>query len=163
MFLNKVFYSFFISLFILNLPSSKGQSIYKKYDIYRNPLLVIANKISWTLSTGTGRTQFNHSLKNFYLYQSADIQLIRSKNAEIYSGDLINGQTNWLNSPEDSKDVNIGNLLGVVNDPLDSLDYNAHTIFLDVDTTDFQFQGLWSSRPLDFSAHYDFFKFRIEA
>ena len=169
MFLNKVFYSFFISLFILNLPSSKGQSIYKKkgqsiykkYDIYRNPLLVIANKISWTLSTGTGRTQFNHSLKNFYLYQSADIQLIRSKNAERLSGDLINGQTNWLNSPEDSKDVNIGNLLGVVNDPLDSLDYNAHTIFLDVDTTDFQFQGLWSSRPLDFSAHYDFFKFRI--
>ena len=65
-----------------------------------------------------------------------------------------------MSSPEDSKDVNIGNL-GVVNDPMDSLDYHAHTIFLDVDTTDFQFQGLWSSRPVDFSAHYDFFKFRI--
>ena len=159
--LNKALQFFFIALFIFNLSSSRGQSIYKKYDIYRNPLLVISNKISWTLSMGSGRTQFSHSLKNFYLYQSSDVQLIRSKNAESFSTDLINGQSNWLNNPEDSEDVNIGNLLGVGYDPLDSPYHNAQTIFLDVDTTDFQFQSLWSSRPFDFSAHYDFFKFRV--
>ena len=161
MLLNKVLYSFFISLFIFNLPSGRGQSIYKKYGIYRNPLLVISNKISWTLSMGAGRTQFSHSLKNFYLYQSSDVQLIRSKNAERISGDQINGKSNWLNSPEDSKDVNIGNLLNDEYDPLDSPNYNKQTIFLDVDTTDFKFHSLWSSRPIDFSAHYDFFKFRV--
>ena len=161
MLLNKALHFFFIAFFIFNLPSSRGQSIYKKYDIYRNPLLVISNKISWTLSMGSGRTQFSHSLKNFYLYQSSDVQLIRSKNAESFSTELINGQSNWLNNPEDSEEVNIGNLLGVGYDPLDSPDHTTQTIFLDVDTTDFQFQSLWSSRPFDFSAHYDFFKFRV--
>ena len=53
---------------MFNLPSSSGQSIYKKYGIYRNPALVISNKISWTLSMGSGKTHFSHSLKNFYLY-----------------------------------------------------------------------------------------------
>ena len=163
--LNKALYSFFILLFIFNLPSSSGQSIYKKYGIYRNPALVISNKISWTLSMGSGRTHFNHSLKNFYLYQSSEVQLIRSKNTESFSGDLINGQTNWLNNPTDIEDVNVGDLFDVGYDRLDSPVYNAQlnsqTVFLDGDTADFQFQSLWSSIPINFSAHYDFLKFRI--
>ena len=163
--LNKALYSFFILLFIFNLPSSSGQSIYKKYGIYRNPALVISNKISWTLSMGSGRTHFNHSLKNFYLYQSSEVQLIRSKNTESFSGDFINGQTNWLNNPTDMEDVNVGDLFDVGYDRLDSPVYNAQlnaqTVFLDGDTADFQFQSLWSSIPINFSAHYDFLKFRI--
>ena len=163
--LNKALYSFFILFFIFNLPSSLGQSIYKKYGIYRNPVLVISNKISWTLSMGSGKTHFSHSLKNFYLYQSSELQLIRSKNAESFSDDLISGQTNWLNNPMDIEDVNVGDLFDVGYDLLDSSVYNgelsAQTVFLDGDTADFQFQSLWSSIPINFSAHYDFLKFRI--
>ena len=163
--LNKALYSFFILLFIFNLPSSLGQSIYKKYGIYRNPALVISNKISWTLSMGSGKTHFNHSLKNFYLYQSSEVQLIRSKNAESFSGDLINGQTSWLNNPTDTEDVNVGDLLDVGYDRLDSSVYNgkfsAQTVFLDGDTADFQFQSQWSSIPINFSAHYEILKFRV--
>ncbi len=163
--LNKTLHLFFIFIFIFNLPSSSGQSIYKKYNIYRNPALVISNKISWTFSIGSGRTQFSHSLQNFYLYQSSEVQLIRSKNAESLSGDLINGQINWLNNPEYIEDVNIGDLFDIGYNPLDSsvhsTQVNKQTIFLDGDTTDFQFQSLWSSKPIDFSAHYDFFNFRI--
>ena len=163
--LNKALHSFFILLLIFNLPSSLGQSIYKKYGIYRNPALVISNKISWTLSMGSGKTHFNHNLKNFYLYQSSEVQLIRSKNAESFSGDLISGQTNWLNNPTDIEDVNVGDLFDVGYDRLDSSVNNgqlsAQTVFLDGDTADFQFQSQWSSIPINFSAHYEFLKFRV--
>ena len=149
--LNKGLYSLLTFFFIFNLPSSVGQSIYKKYEIYRNPVLVISNKISWTLSIGSGRTHFSHGLENFYLYQSSDVQLIRSKNEESLSGNLISGHINWLNNPQSIDDVNLDN----------SLQNNEQNIFLDGDTTDFEFQSLWSSRPVNFSAHYDLFRFRI--
>ena len=82
---------------------------------------------------GSGKTHFSHSLKNFYLYQSSEVQLIRSKNAESPSGDLINGQTDWLNNPTDLEDVNVGDLFGIGYDRLDSPVYNtkldAQTVF----------------------------------
>ena len=140
------------------------EDIYARYNIYRNPIMVQLNKLSWTLTTGYGQTFSSHDLSGFYFYQSDDGQYILPSNSTVAT--QFQGYADWLNSPSlDPKlplrnpfDVPFPNLPNpVLNPELANVQF-----FTNGDTTEIGFRGLAHSIPVTLQVHFNFMeKFRI--
>ena len=140
------------------------EDIYKKYNIYRNPVKVFLNQLSWTLTTGYGRTYSSHDLSGFYFYQSRDGQYILPSSSVF---DLnFQGYANWLNNPTLGAELPVRDPFDVPfpNQPSPVLNpelANAQ-FFANGDTTEIGFSGLAHSIPITFQVHFNFMeKFRI--
>ncbi|WP_420319043.1 hypothetical protein [Ekhidna sp.] len=143
-----------------------SQDIYQKYDIYRDPIKVMLNKISITVTSGMAFTNYSHQLEGVYFYQDAQSQFIFSNGIENL-GSSFSGYTDWLNDPqlgfntslENPFDVPFGYLENPVNNPL----LGDQTFLVDTDTTDFGFQGSSRGIPINLSVHYEFDEIRVGA
>ena len=135
---------------VLTLSFSKiySQSIYQKYDIYRNPIKVFLNKFSITMATGIGITNYSHKLSGVYFYQNEQNQFIFS-NKETLGNDFI-GYTNWLNNPQLNASMTIKN---------PSL--SEKIVLINTDTASLGFKGASTGIPITLTIHYNFNKFRV--
>ena len=153
---------FFLALFN---KESFGQSIYKQYNIYRNPITVALNKVALTVSWGYSTTNFEHSLEGFYLYQTGENQFILPKLSNGAISDIISGQSDWLNSPKISPAVNIGDSYQIgynpIESPVNNLEIDSDYLFIDGDSTAINFRSFWSGIPINIVAHHDFNNFRF--
>lgn len=140
-------------LFSLLAISGFTQSIYQKYDIYRNPVRVILNKFSITATTGFGITDYKHQLSDVYFYQDAQNQYIFSNDIESLNG-TFSGYTNWLNDPQVGFDSPAQN-------PFQGQSPNDQFFLANTDTASLGFRGAGRGIPIQLSIHYDFKRFRI--
>ncbi len=140
------------------------ESIYQKYDIYRNPTRVILNQISITATTGYGATFYSHDLSGVYFYQDAQNQFIFNNNIENL-GSTFTGFTDWLNDPQQGFETSIDNPFEVpydylpnpVNNPL----LGDQTFLVNTDTVDFGFEGTSHGIPINLMLHYEYLDFRV--
>ncbi|MEQ9052973.1 MAG: hypothetical protein RLP11_21825 [Marinoscillum sp.] len=155
----------FVCIFLMayQWSTAQAQDIYRKYDIYRSPFRVLANKIGWTISTGYGATNYKHDLAGFYFYQDGETQLILSKQNEL--GPVFSGYQQWMSNPTPGEEVNLDDVFDV---PYDYLENPVNNPLLknrqfigDADTLGLSFSSIASTVPVMVSAHYDFQKFRI--
>ncbi|MEQ9403850.1 MAG: hypothetical protein RIM99_09710 [Cyclobacteriaceae bacterium] len=140
-----------------------AQSIYEKYNIYRNPVKVFLNKFSITATTGYGATTYKHNLSGMYFFQDASSQFIFS-NTEL-PGSTIIGYTNWLNNPDVGVETSVQDLFDV---PFNYLENPVHNpllgpqqILLNTDSVDVGFKGTSHGIPFLLSVHYNILDFRI--
>lgn len=140
-----------------------AQSIYQKYNIYRNPLKVFLNKFSITATTGYGSTTYKHSLSGVYFFQDETNQFI-FPNSEALGSTFV-GYSDWLNNPQLGFETSIEEPFDVPYDYLNNPVYNpllgARQVLIDTDTLDFGFNGVSSGIPLLLSVHYNILDFRI--
>lgn len=142
----------------------QGQSIYQKYNIYRNPVKVFLNKFSITATTGYGSTTYKHELSGLYFFQDATNQFVIPKEGD-FIGNTVTGYTDWLNGPQLSDETTLQNpfdipydhLANPVNNPL----IGAQQLLIDTDTMSLGFEGVSRGIPLLFSVHYNILDFRI--
>lgn len=145
------------------LSTAQSQDIYEKYDIYRNPVRVLLNKFSWTVTTGYGLTNYKTDLKGFYFFQDATDQYILSKQNEI--GPVFNGYDHWMSSPQPGQGVILNDRYDV---PYDYIQYPVNNpalknrqYLVDSDSIGLAFSSLASTVPVLVSVHYDYQKFRF--
>ena len=140
--------------------------IYEQYDIYRNPVMVFLNKFSFTLTTGYGATKYKHDLDNFFFYQDATSQLIRSNTGEGLPPRFA-GFSDWLNDPTASDTLLNQNIFDVPFDFLPNPVFNDsltnRPFLLNTDTAALSFSSTAHSIPIQFSIHYNYQAFRLGA
>ncbi len=150
-------------MFLVLGPAVLCQSIYQKYNIYRDPVKVFLNKFSITLTTGYSRNTYKHDLSGVYFFQNRVEQFILPNSETL--GSTFTGYDNWLNAPElgvetsleDEFDVPFDYLNNPVNNPL-----LGNTEFLiDTDTADFGFKGTSGGIPILLSVHFNIADFRV--
>ena len=130
-----------------------SQSIYEKYDIYRNPIRVFLNKISVTATTGYGITSYLHTLEGVYFYQDRTNQFIFSNKIEGL-GSTFSAYSNWLNNAQPEFETSLEDLVN-------NLLLDEQTFLVNTDTTNFGFQGISHGIPINLMLHYEFQDFRI--
>lgn len=141
----------------------QGQDIYEKYGIYRSPFRVFINKLSWSISSGYGLTNYSHSLAGYNFYQDTESQLILRN--DVDPGDTFNGYGLWMSKPvageeivlEDRFEVPYQYLGNPVNNPL----LANETYFANADSIDLSFSTRAATIPLLLSVHYNFKEFRV--
>ncbi len=127
----------------------QDQDIYKKYNIHRNPVMLVLNKFSWTLTTGYSRTTNKHELTGYYFYQDSDGQYILPNSEPL--GAQFQGYSDWFNTPT------LGDVLPLQNPTIPEF-------FLNNDTANIGFEGISRGIPITFQVHFNFMKkFRIGA
>lgn len=133
---------------------------YERYNIYRNPIRVLLNKISITATSGISLTRYSHTLKGVHFLQQGNSQYLVDKN------NTQNGVQNWLNAPSVSTvssggqklyDVPFDYLENPVKNPL----LDQQNFLLDTDTTDFGFKGGGYGIPIALMLHYEYEKYRL--
>lgn len=140
-----------------------GQDIYEQYGIYRSPFRVFINKFSWTLSSGYGVTNYNHSLSGYYFFQDATTQQILSNDLEL--GPIFSGYENWFSDPTagvgqlllDRFEVPFQYLENPVNNPL----LQNRQFLADADTLGLGFSNHSPTIPVMASLHFQLKKFRL--
>ena len=141
-----------------------SQNIYETYNIYRNPVKVILNKFSITLTTGYSNTNYKQTLENVFFYQNGSTQLVFS-NSNPVGPTSVTGFSDWLNNPvlaEDDVSLNLFNvpfdrLVNPVNNPA----LTNRPILLDVDSASVSFERAMSGIPVTLNIHYNIKDFRI--
>ena len=141
--MKRILFTISLSLLLFSSVWSQSKDIYEKYNIYRNPIRVALNKISFTLSVGYGLTEYKHNLSGYHFYQDSAVQLISRSDTEI--GTNYVGYSNWFNDPVAGDTV----ALTTSNFPSDA------------DSLGLKFQNTAHSIPISLSIHYDFNKIRI--
>ena len=153
----------FIFLGLVFSQTLMGQSIYEKYNIYRNPIRVFLNKFSITATTGYSANTYDHKLTGVYFFQDRTNQYILP-NSEVL-GSTFTGYTNWLNNPELGTETSLENEFDVPFDylanPVNNPALGGAEFLIDTDTTDFGFKGTSSGIPLLLSIHFNIADFRI--
>ncbi len=143
---------------------SQDQSVYQKYDIYRNPVKVFLNKFSITATTGIAVTSYSHQLQGVYFYQDAANQFIFSNDIENL-GSSFSGYTDWLNDPQLGFETSVENPFDIPFDYLANPVFNpsiGNQVFLvDTDTANVGFKGASRGIPINLSLHYNYQKFRL--
>ena len=144
---------------------AQSTDVYEKYNIYRNPTTVFLNKFTWTLTTGYGRTYYQHDLEGYYFYQLGQDQLVLPLSDNI-NFPQFEGYANWLNDPtlalertaRDPFDIPFPPLSNPVLNPA----LNGGYFFASTDTTQIGFRGISHGIPVTLQLHYEFLeKFRI--
>ena len=120
-----------------------GQSIYEKYNIYRNPILVALNKISITGKIGYGRTKFSHTLSDVYFFQNNGHQYIFSNKTENPTYPIV-AYTEWLNNPQEI-----------------SIERQNEQVFLNTDTATLGFEEMLGVIPITLNFHYQYKDYRV--
>lgn len=142
---------------------AQAQDIYEKYDIYRSPFRVFMNKISWTITTGYGLTNFKHDLAGYYFYQDANNQLILRNDLEL--SPIFNGYDKWVSNPIPGDPVIIEDLFEVpyqyLPNPVRNPQLQSDQYFVDADSIDLSFASRSSTIPLLLSLHYDIRDWRL--
>ncbi len=151
---------------MLSLTSSfaQDQSVYEKYDIYRNPFRLIFNKFSWTVSTGYGVTNYKHDLEGFYFFQDPNVQQVLFNTNEL--GPEFQGYENWMSDPVQGSSIILHDLYDVPYDYLENPVNNPllknKQFLLNTDTSALSFASLASTIPIQASLHFDIKKvFRV--
>ena len=153
------------SLFIAFISSGQSDDVYEKYNIYRSPVRRILNKFSWTVTTGYGRTNYEHQLDGYYFYQNRDGQYILPTSKTL-NPPQFRGYSDWFNNPELGPEVNTRNPFDVpfpsLDNPVLNPELNQGQFFVSGDTTEIGFQGLAHGIPITAQLHFVFLeKFRI--
>lgn len=157
-------YGLVIGLLLAIITQVSSQSIYERYNIYRNPVRVILNQISITATTGYSATNYNHQLNGVYFFQDQQNQYIFSNEVENLGSTFI-GFSDWLNNPQAGFETSLENPFDVpfdylpnpVNNPL----LGNEQFLVNTDTVDFGFEGVSSGIPITLSLHYEYQKFRL--
>lgn len=140
-----------------------GQSIYEKYNIYRNPIKVFLNKFSITATTGYSSNTYKHTLSGVYFFQDAANQFILPNNEVL--ANTFTGYSDWLNDPQLGVETSITNIFDVPYEHLNNPVYNPalgpQQFLIDTDTADFGFKGASSGIPFLLSIHFNITDFRI--
>ncbi len=150
-----------IILCIITTLASFGQSedVYKKFDIYRSPIRRVLNKLSWTLTTGYGRTYYKHDLEGFYFYQDRNGQYVLPS-SETIDPPQFQGYTNWLNDPLLGDEVSIRNPYDVpypgIPNPVENPELRNTFFFANGDTTEIGFRGISHGIPITAQVHLTF-------
>lgn len=166
-------YGFLGLLLTLHLLPAAGQNVdafgklppdfYIRNNIYRDPVRVLLNKFSFTLSTGYGNTHYNHDLQGVYFYQDDNQQLILN-NAETLPR-RFQGFSNWLNAPMLSDTILFDAIFDVPYNYLPNPVFNdtlrTESLLIDTDTTGLAFSGVYHSIPVQLSVHYNYGDFRV--
>lgn len=143
--------------------AAQPKDIYAKYDIYRSPVRVLANKFSWTISSGYAATSYKHDLTGFYFFQDELNQFILSKENEL--GPVFEGYENWLSQPTPGVQVSLDDIYDVpydyLEDPVNNPALQNRQFLADADTLSLGFSSIANTIPILASVHYDFQKFRI--
>lgn len=157
-------YGLILFLIVTSLHISAQESIYQKYDIYRNPIRVILNQFSISATSGYGSTFYSHDLSGVYFYQDASSQFIFNNNIENLSSTFA-GYSDWLNDPQLGFETSIENPFDIPFDYLANPVYNPDlqdpTFLLNTDTSALRFEGIGRGIPINLSLHYNYQKFRI--
>lgn len=139
--------------------------MYDKYNIYRSPIRVILNRVSFTLTTGYSRTYYKQDLEGVYFYQDRNGQYILP-NDQVPNLPQFQGYSNWLNNPTLEDEVTIRNPFDVpfpnVNNPVLNPALAGGFYFVDTDTASVGFRGISGGIPITLQLHYNFLeKFRV--
>lgn len=151
------------TLFCFFWLSAQKQDVYEKYGIYRSPFRVFINKFSFTLTSGFGYTNYEHSLSGYRYFQDADQQMILDK--QFAFTPTFSGYQNWVSNPvagqgevrEGAFDVPYPYVNNPVGNPL--LVNNQYLV--DADSIGLSFGAYAKTIPLLFSIHYNFNDFRL--
>jgi len=156
--LRNTFFLVFIAGISTNL-SGQNESIYEKYDMYRNPFRVFLNKFSITGTTGYGLNFYSHDFQGMFFYQDQQDQLVFSNNVENLNQFFI-GYSNWLNDPNSSGANTIDNPFIFpyipIDQPVNNPALQDPSVLINSDTSDLGFQGTGGSIPISLSIHYSY-------
>jgi len=143
-----------------------AQDFYKRYNIYRNPVRVALNKISWDFAIGYSNTRYRHKLDGYYFYQdTAGSQIIPKSGGTVVPGSPFTGYAHWVNAPVAGGQVDtvirsdfpFDYMPNPVNNPL----LKQNWVMLDADTTELKFVNYSNGLPLSLGVHYQFLDFRL--
>ncbi|MFK7952512.1 MAG: hypothetical protein AB8B73_06670 [Ekhidna sp.] len=143
---------------------SAQESIYQRYNIYRNPVRVFLNKISITATTGYTTTNYKHQLSGVYFLQNNENQyIIANQNENI--GNTYISYTDWLNDPQLGPETSFDNPFDLpfdyLSNPVNNPALESDQFLINTDTTDFGFEGVHRGIPISIGLHYEYMKFRI--
>lgn len=143
--------------------AAQSDDIYTRYNIYRNPVRVFLNKFSFTLTSGYGMTNYNHTLEGFYFYQDNNTQLILSNQNELAT--IFTGYDGWMSEPFLAEEVNIDDPFDVPYDYLDNPVNNPllknSRLLVDTDTLGLGFSSFSPTVPISLVMDFDYKKFRF--
>lgn len=144
--------------------STQAQDIYDKYNIYRNPIRLALNKVSWTVTSGFGGTRFSHDLEGLYFAQDAFGQYI-STSANQPS--LFTGYQNWLSGNVVESTLNLDNIYDTpyvpISNPVNNPDLIQRGGILPVnaDSLGLSFASTNVTIPIGADLHFNIYKFRL--
>ncbi len=148
----------------ISLSTFAQDDIYRKYNIYRNPVMVFLNKFSITATTGVGITNYSHQLSGVYFYQDAQNQFIFSNEIENL-GSNFSGYTDWLNDPQLGFETSLENPFDVpfeyISNPVFNPSLGNQTFLVDTDSASLGFRGAARGVPITLSVHYNYKDFRF--
>ncbi len=142
-------------------------NLYAKYDIYRNPVRVLLNKFSITLTTGYSQTNYANELSNVYFFQNKQNQYIFNNDPEALLPD-INAYEDWLNNPTAQlstliidDEVSFYDLSEYLQNQANNPSIDEQFVLLNTDENPLGFEGAFSGIPINLQLHYNWRKFRV--
>ncbi|MEL7145019.1 MAG: hypothetical protein AAFO69_01520, partial [Bacteroidota bacterium] len=155
----------FIAGFTGLLLFSGNLSAQQQTSVYRSPVRAFCNKFSINLATGYGVTRYSHNLQGYNLIQLND-QLFITEDLGESLPDRVNGISNWLNNPVLTSGLDIRRAFDVpdprLDNPVNNPLLSAARVF-NGDSLDLRYVGIGHDVPINFSIHFNAFKFRIGA
>ena len=162
----RLFSKYLLVLVFVGLLVSE-HSVYAQYQttVYRSPIRKFFNKFSINLATGYGVTRYSHNLQGYNLIQLNDQLFITEDTGEPLP-DRVNGVTNWLNNPTLVPDIDVRRAFEVPDPRLDNPVNNpllTGARVFDGDSLGLRYVGIAHDVPINFSIHFNAYKFRIGA